>query len=186
MRVTRILNAEQGLVERFLAILGRGLVAAGQGKSARPAFFVLASNFIREYLEPDYLEKEEVLLKALEDAGFPPDEGPVGGMRAERNKSREISVVLFEAARAWQGGTETGRAEVIWASSQYTGLMRHHFEQLKNLIHPLLEQTVTAEDETRIAEALNRIEFADREAQSPDKYKKIVEMLEEEVKDWES
>ena len=184
MKVTRMLNAEQELVARFLAVLGRGLVIAGSSKSGRPGFFLYASNFIREYLEPDYLMKEEVLLKALEDAGFPPDEGPVGGMRSEHEKSQEISAMLFDAAKAWQAGDEAGRAEVIWATSEYTELMRHHFERLKNLIHPLLEQTVTEEGEQRIAGALNRIEFADRETATPDKYAKIVEMLEEEVKDW--
>jgi hemerythrin-like domain-containing protein len=186
VRVTRILNDEQELVARFLAVLGRGLVVVGHSKSARPGFFLYSSNFIREYLEPNYFKKEEVLLKALEDAGFPPDEGPVGRMRTEQVKSREISQVLFDAAKAWQGGDEGGRAEVVWATSEYTALMRHHFERLKTLIHPLLEQTVTPEGEQRIAEALNRIEFSDHEAASPDKYVKIVKLLEEEVKDWEA
>jgi len=185
MRVTRILSNEQELVARFLAVLGRGLVIAGRGKSARPGFFVYSSNFIQEYLELNYLRKEEVLLKALEDAGFPADEGPVGQMRAEQEKSREISGVLSQAAKSWQGGDEGGRPEVVWATSEYTDLMRHHFERLKNLIYPLLEQTVTPEGEQRIAETLNHIEFSDHEAQSPDKYVKIVQMLEEEVKDWE-
>ncbi len=186
MRVTRILNVEQELVTRFLAVLGRGLVIAGRGKVARPGFFVYSANFIREYLEPNYLRKEEVLLKALEDAGFPPDEGPVFKMRAEQAKSREISGMLFDAAKAWQAGDESGRAEAIWATSEYTELMRHHFERLKNLIYPLLEQTVTPDGEQRIAETLNQIEFSDQSAASPEKYVKIVQLLEEEVKDWEA
>lgn len=185
MRVTRLLSKEQELVARFLAVLGKGLVIAGRGKAARPGFFVYASNFIQGYFEPNYLRKEEVLLKALEDAGFPSDEGPVGRMRMELEKSHEISGTLFQAAKAWQGGDDAGRPEVIWATSEYTDLMRHHFERLKNLIYPLLEQTVTPEGEQRIAETLNQIEFADHETQSPDKYVKIVQMLEEEVKDWE-
>jgi hemerythrin-like domain-containing protein len=185
VRVTRILNTEQELVSRFLAVLGKGLVIAGHSKAARPGFFVFASTFIREYLEPDYFKKEEVLLKALEEAGFPADEGPVGAMRKDSKTGAEISRLLFEAATAWQGGDEGGRAEVVWATSEYTALMRHHFERLKNLIHPLLEQTVTPEGEQRIAAALNLIEFEDREKLSPEKYTRIVEMLEEEVRDWE-
>ena len=185
MRIVRILSVEQELVARFLAVLGSGLVVAGHSKAARPGFFIFASNFIREYLEPEYFRKEEVLLKALEDSGFPGDEGPVGGMRREYEKSREISKILFEAAKAWQAGDEGGRAEVIWATSEYTALMRVHFERLRNLIHPLLEQTITPEGEQKIAEDLNLIAFADRETASPDKYSKIVDMLEEEVSDWQ-
>jgi hypothetical protein len=63
--------------------------------------------------------------------------------------------------------------------------MHHHFERLRNLINPLLEQTVTPEGEQKIAEDLNLIAFADREAEAPDKYVKIVDMLEEEARNWE-
>lgn len=185
MRATKILNAEQELVTRFLVVLGKGLVIAGHSRSARPGFFLFASNFIREYLEPEYLRKEEVLMRALEDAGFPSDEGPVGGMRREYQKSGEISKILYETSKAWQAGDEGARAEVVWATSEYTALMRHHFERLRNLIDPLLDQTVTPEGEHKIAESLNQIEFADPERASPDKYLKIVQMLEDEVKDWE-
>ena len=186
MRATKILSTDQELVTRFLAALGRGLVIAGRGRSARPGFFIFASNFIREYLEPDYFKKEDVLLKALIDGGFPADEGPVGAMRLEHEKSREISQVLYDAAKAWQGGDEGARAEVVWATSEYTDIMRHHFERLRTLINPLLDQTVTAQDEQRIAEQLTLIEFADREAEGTEKYIKIVQMLEEEASDWES
>jgi hemerythrin-like domain-containing protein len=185
MRITKILSVEQELVGRFLAVLGSGLVVAGHSKAARPGFFIFASNFIREYLEPEYFRKEEVLLKALEDAGFPGDDGPVGAMRREYEKSREMSRILFEAAKAWQAGDEGGRPEVIWATSEYTALMRHHFERLRNLINPLLEQTVTPEGEQKIAESLNLIAFADRETAAPEKYSKIVDMLEEELSNWQ-
>ncbi len=185
MRVANVLTDEQALVTRFLAVLGRGLVIAGRGKAARPGFFIYACNFIQEYLEPEYLPKEEVLLKGLEDCGFAPDEGPVGNMRHEQARSREISKMLFEAAKDWQAGNEDGRADVVWATSEYSELMHHHFERLKNLIYPLLDQSLTPLDEQKIAEQLNLIEFADRDRQDPDKYKKIVKMLEDEVKDWE-
>ena len=185
MRVTKILSDDEALVTRFLAVLGRGLVIASRSKTARPGFFIFASNFIREYLEPEYFKKEAVLLQALEDCGFPADSGPVGGMRAEYRRSSEISKVLAEAAKAWQAGDESGRAEAIYTTSEYTGLMHHHFEQLRNLINPLLEQTITPEAELKIAEELNRIAFADREEQTPAKFTKIVQMLEEEASDWE-
>ena len=184
MRVTRILNTDQELVARFLAILGKGLVIASRNKSARPGFFVVAAQFMREYLEPGYLRKEEVLLKALEDCGFSPDSGPLGAMRAEHVKSQETSLILAEAAKAWKAGDEHGRAEAVWATSEYTGLMHRHFERLRTLINPLLEQTVTEEGEQKIAAELNRLQFDGREDQSPEKYGRIVQMMEEEVSDW--
>jgi len=184
MRIIKILREDQELAARFLAVLGRGLAIAGQGKSARPGFFIFANSFIREYLEEVYFKKEKVLLNALEDCGFPPDDGPIGAMNADQQKSREISRTLFDAAKQWQGGDEEGRADVIWATSEYTGLLHRHFNMLKNLIHPLLEQSLSPEGEEKAAEALNRLAFEDDTPETLDKYVKMVETLEEEVGNW--
>ena len=185
MRATKILSDDQEFVGRFLAVLGKGLVVASRSKTARPGFFVFAANFMQGYLEPEYLAKEDVLLKALEDCGFPGDSGPVGMMRQEHAHSQELSKAIAEAAKAWQGGDESGRAEAIYATSEYSGVMRQHFERLRNLINPLLDQWVTSEGELRIAEQLTKIEFTDRDEQSPMSFKNIVKMLEDEVRDWE-
>ncbi len=185
MRTIRNLSADEELVSRFLAVLGSGLVVAGHSRSARPGFFIFACTFINEYLEPQYFRKEAVVLHALEECGFPADDGPVGSMHAEHQKSHEVSKILFEAAKQWQGGDEAGRAEVIWATSEYTGLMRRHFDRLKNLIHPLLEQTLSPEDEEQVAENLNRIAFEQTNSDSLDKYVHIIEMLEEELTSWQ-
>lgn len=185
MRATKILNEDQEFVGRFLAVLGRGLVAASRSKVGRPGFFVFAAAFMREYLEGQYFVKENVLLQALEDCGFPADSGPVGTMRAEHRRSRELSTTISAAAKAWQGGDEGARAEAIYSSSEYSGLMRRHFERLRNLINPLLDQWVTPEGEIRIAEELNKIEFSPRDEQSPMSFPNIVKLLEEEVREWE-
>jgi hemerythrin-like domain-containing protein len=184
LRIIRILHTDQDLVERFLDILASGLTVASQSRSARPGFFVFAANFIEEYLEPVYFKKEDVLLSALEDYGFSPDEGPVGTMRGGNRKSREISKTLSEAARQWLNGDEDSRIEAIWAASEYTGVMHRHMELLKNLIHPLLEQSLSLEDEQKAAEHLNVIAFEDINADSLDKYTKMVKALEEEVSEW--
>ncbi len=185
MRATKVLSEDWEFISRFMAVLGRGLVVASRSKDARPGFFIYAANFIHQYMETYYLPREAVLLQALEDCGFPRESGPVGNMLSDQAKSREISRALSDAARAWQGGDEHGRAESVWATSEYTDLMRHHFERMRNLINPLLDQSVSVEGERKIAEELNRIAFADRGDEPADKYTKIVKMLEDEVGEWE-
>jgi hemerythrin-like domain-containing protein len=184
MRIIKILRADQDLIARFVAVLGSGLAVAAQNKTTRSGFFVFASNFIHEYLEPVYFRKEEVLLSALEDCGFSPDDGPVGNMHSGHQKSRELSRILSEAARQWQGGDSAGRTEAIWAASEYTGVMRQHFDLMRNLIHPLLEQSLSLEGEEKVAEGLNLIAFEEPSSDLPDKYLKMVETLEEEVANW--
>lgn len=182
MRIRKALRADQDFTSRFLSVLGNALVITAESKFGQPGFFILAGRFIRDYLEPAYFKKVDVLLDSLEQFGFPSDQGPVGNMRKEHEKSHEISRLLDEAARHWKEGDLASRADVIWAGSEYTSLMRRHSGLLNNLIFPLLEQSFPVEEEQAIAARVNLV--ASSVAAGQEKYVRLVELLEEEVSDW--
>ena len=184
MRIVKNLRADQEVIKRYLAALGGGSVVLSMNKHARPSFFIFAHSFITEYIEAGFFKKEELLIKALEAGGFPPDEGPIGLMRADQQKSRAAAEQLTTAAKQWQGGNEEARGEVSWAASEYASILRQHLERLKNLIIPLLEQNLSTEDEQKIAEGLNTLVFEDALKNDPNKYIKQIETLEEELADW--
>ena len=170
MRITKNLHPDQDTIDRFLAVFGSGSSMLGHSKLARPGFFVVAYNFIHEYIECNFFKKEELLMKALEEVGFSPDEGPVGLMHTEQKKSQETAQVLINASKGWQAGDEEARTEVAWASSEYISILRPHLDRLKNLIFPLLEQNLSEEDEHKIAEGFNNILFENPIEAAPDKY----------------
>jgi hemerythrin-like domain-containing protein len=184
MRITKNLRTDQELILRFLDAFGGGASILGHSKLARPGFFIVAHNFIHDYIDEVFFKKEDLLLKALEDEGFPSDEGPIGSMHAEQKKSREAADVLINAAKAWQAGEADARIEVGWAASEYTSTLRQHMGRLKNLIFPLLDQNLTAETEHRIAEGFNTILFEGTMKSEPEKYTKLIETLEDEISDW--
>lgn len=184
MRVVKYLREDQELIVRFLDVFGGGAAVLSGNKRARPGFFIVAHTFIREYIERSFFRKEELLIQALEDSGFPGDEGPVGAMRAAQKKCREAEELLVNAAKAWQAGDEEARVEVGWAASEYSSTFRQHMDRLKNLIFPLLEQNLSPEEERRIAEGINTIAFEGTMDGDPQKYGKLVETLEDELGDW--
>lgn len=185
MRVTKNLRPDQELIMRFLDVFGGGAAVLGSNKHARPGFFLFASTFIQEYIDASFFKKEELLLAALEDEGFPGDVGPVGAMHTEQKKCREAAGTLVNAAKAWQAGEQDARADVGWAASEFSSTLRQHMDRLKNLIFPLLEQNLTPESEHRIAEGFNNILFeGTMKNDQPEKYLKLVETLEEELSDW--
>jgi len=170
---------------RFLDAFGSGAAILSQSKRARPGFFLFAHTFIHEYMEAYFFKKEELLLQALEDEGFPGNEGPIGAMHSEQKKSREAAELLLNAAKAWQAGEEEARVEVGWAASEYSSTLRQHMDRLKNLIFPLLEQNLTPEGEHKIAEGFNNILFAGTmKNDQPEKFIKLIQTLEEELSDW--
>lgn len=184
MRITKKLRADQENINRFLTALGGATVILSTTKYARPNFFISAYTFIKEYIEEGFFTKEEVLIKTLEEGGFPLDEGPIHSMRNDYKKCHEASELLLNAAKQWQAGDEDARVEVGWATSVYTTAIRQHLERLKNLIFPLLEQTITIDDEHLLSEGINNVVFEGNIKQGTEKYIKLIEELEEELSDW--
>ncbi|NWG35632.1 MAG: hemerythrin domain-containing protein [Chloroflexi bacterium] len=184
MRIEKSFRLDQDIILRFLDALGGGSAAISSSKRARPGFFIIAHSFIQEFVEENFFEKEELLIKALEDNGFPPDDGPVGSMRAEQGRSRDAAAHMLSASKGWQGGDEEARVEVGWAASEYTSVMRQHLNRLKNQIFPLLDQNISPEDEHKISEGLNTIAFENSLKGDADKFVKLIESLEDELGDW--
>ena len=184
MRITKYLRTDQELIVHFLDMLGMGSSVLNSSKRAGPGFFIFAHTFMHEYIEESFFKKEEFLFKALEDSGFPSEDGPIMAMRDEQAKSSESAGHMFNAAKGWQGGDDEARGEVGWAASEYTLTLRHHLDRLNNRIFPLLEQNMSTEDEHKIAEGLNKIAFEISMMGDEDKYTKLIQSLEEELSDW--
>jgi hemerythrin-like domain-containing protein len=185
MRIIKNLRKDQETILRFLDVFGGGSAALGaSNKHAQPGFFIFANAFIQEYIEESFFQKENLLLKALENCGFPPDEGPTGGMRSEQAKSTKAAEILLKAAKDWQAGDEEARVDVGWAASEYSSTLRHHLDRLKNLVFPLLEQNISPEEEQKVAEGINNVVFESSTKGEADRFTKLIEALEEELGEW--
>jgi hemerythrin-like domain-containing protein len=184
MRISKYLRTDQELIVHFLDLLGSASSRLSGNKQASPGFFIFAHTFMHEYIDESFFKKEELLFKALEDSGFPSEDGPVMIMRGEQAKSRESAEHMFNASKGWQGGDEEARGEIGWAASEFNLTLRHHLELLNSRIFPLLEQNMSPEDEQKIAEGLNKIAFELSMLGDEDKYTKLIQSLEEELGDW--
>jgi hemerythrin-like domain-containing protein len=184
MRIARKLSADQETIQRFLTVLGSAMIELSSNRLARPDFFILAHTFIKEYIEGRFFEKEGLLIRKLEDVGFPPDDGPIGLLRGEQVKSHKAGLQLMHAAEQWNAGDDSARAEVGWAASEYTSTFRQHLERLKTLIFPLLEQNIPIEEEHLLSEQVDKLVFDDNLGPAAEKYERMVVTLEEELNDW--
>jgi hemerythrin-like domain-containing protein len=184
MRAIRILREEQELIDRFLAAFGMGTVGAAQNKPVRPSFFTYSTRFIREFIEENHFKKEEILLNSLQENGLESDSGPAKVMLDEQQKSREITRIMLEAAESWVSGEEAARADIIWAASSYSTLLRQHIQRARSIIFPLAEQLLPADDGYKISEAFNHVVFQENGADEPEKYTGIIKALEDEILEW--
>jgi hemerythrin-like domain-containing protein len=184
MRIAKNFRSDQENISRFITVLGGGSVVLSTNKLARPDFFISGYGFIQDYIVNGFFKKEEFLIKVLEDGGFPIDGGPIGSILGDQKKSREAAEVLFTAAKQWQAGDEIARSELGWATSQFTSAIRQHLERLKSLIFPLIEQTISIDDEHKLSEEINKIVFEGGLKDGTEKYVKLIEALEDELSDW--
>lgn len=184
MRISKNLRPDQDNILRFINALGGGSVILSTTKYARPSFFISAHSFIRDYIEDGFFKKEEVLIKVLEEGGFPSESGPIEAIHSDQKKSHEAAELLVTAAKQWQAGDEVARSEVGWATSQYTSAIRQHLERLKSLIFPLIEQTISIDDEHKLSEEVNKIVFEGGLKDGAEKYVKLIAALEDELSDW--
>jgi hemerythrin-like domain-containing protein len=184
MRLSRLLRTEQENITRLIAVLGKASTEVRNNKRAKPAFFIMASDFITEYINEGFFKKEELVIKVLEDGGFSPDNGPIAAIRSDQEKSRAASEILVNAARQWQAGEDGVRLEVGWASNEYTSSVRQHLDRLKALIFPLIEQTISVDEEDKVAEAINNLDLGNKLNDGTDKYIKMLKELEDEYSDW--
>lgn len=184
MRIAKNLKTDQEATRRFLDVLGGGSIILGKNNLARPGFFVLAHSFIQEYIEQGFFKKEGFLIKALEDAGYPSETGPIAAMLTDHKKCAESAGLLGNTAKQWQDGDEVARSELVWAVSEYTSASRQHLDRLKNLIIPLLEQTFSLDEEQKISDDLDNLPFESAYRSDPGKYVKMIEKLEDQLSDW--
>ncbi len=184
MRIQKTLRSDQETITRFLNVLGSAASILSSNKYARPAFFLQAGEFIQGYIEKGFFVKEEVLIRTLVEGGFPEEEGPIHGIRSDQEKSREAVGIMLRAAQNWQEGDEYARVDVGWATSLYNTAIRQHLERLKNLIFPLLEQTITIDEEHKVSEDINSLTFDPDYQNGGEKYLRLIETLEDTLSDW--
>lgn len=185
MRIQKNLRSDQETILRFLNVLGTAATTLSNNRYARPSFFLLANEFNQGYIENGFYKKEEVLIQTLAEGGFPPDDGPIHAIRADQQKSREAAEIMVQAAQHWEAGDQDARVEVGWATSTFTSSVRQHLERLKNLIFPLLEQTITIDEEHKVSDLINALPLDIDYQNGAGKYTRIIEQLEDTLGDWQ-
>lgn len=184
MRIQKALRSDQENILRFLNVLGGATSLLSSNKYVRPAFFIQSNDFIQGYIVQGFYEKEEVLIRTLAEGGFPDDDGPILGIRSDHEKSREAARIMLGAAQLWQTGDGDARVDVGWASSTFTSTVRQHLERLKNLIFPLLEQTISIDEEHRVSDDIVNLNLGPEHRNDGETYLRLIEALEDTLSDW--
>jgi hemerythrin-like domain-containing protein len=181
VRATDILMQEHRAIEQVLDALARGAERLRAGASARPALFLEAVDFVREFADGCHHRKEEdVLFEAMVACGFPRDGGPIGVMRAEHEEGRALVQALHEAAQRLAAGDAAARDDVVHSTGAYVDLLRRHIQKEDHVLYRMAHQALGPAEQERVGDACNRLDASTRPAR--EKYLALSKALGQEAR----
>jgi hemerythrin-like domain-containing protein len=173
MRATELLMEEHQLIERALRMLLR---LAERGKPGPEIASVLS--FLSEFADGHHHAKEEqILFPALEEAGFPRDDGPVAVMLHEHDLGRSLIARMRELSPL---ESDAARAGFRDAAQQYAELLSQHIQKENDVLFRMAERAIDGPERERLEEAFSSYESAAEAVRS--KHQRELEALERGMK----
>jgi len=175
------LKHEHRLIERVLAILERATQQLERGEEVAPGTLSQALTFVRGFADGCHHAKEERALFALLAAKSPNIEGgPVRVLTADHEAGRKLMGDLERAIDAMRQGRPEGALEARKALTTYTHMLRRHIAKEEEILFPLSEGLLTAEDAKELEEQFERVE-EETGAGAHERYEALVRELEASV-----
>jgi hemerythrin-like domain-containing protein len=180
VKATDILMQEHRLIERVLNALQAAANHLSRGDAVRPGFFLDAADFIAGYADGCHHHKEEdVLFGTL---GGPETVGVVDMMLDEHQAARTLTRGMRDAARRLESGDESARIPLMSNARQYVALLRDHIEKEDEMLFPMADELLSAEQQGDVSRGIERIEREEAAAGMPEKFRQLAENLEAEAK----
>jgi hemerythrin-like domain-containing protein len=181
MKATEILMEEHAVIERVLTAMQRAATRVSEGAEMRPAFFINAALFIKNFADGCHHKKEEgVLFVAMNPNDLPTQDGPIGVMLAEHEQGRLFTREMLAAAEKWEKGDQSARMAVVENALGYVGLLRQHIYKENQILFPMADRVIPPKQQEKVAEEFERIEREETGAGIHEKYLALAEVLEKE------
>ena len=155
---TQILMEEHEVILQALDALQKRLDAMQEPTAADRAFFEKAVEFLRGFADTCHHGKEETLLfTRMGERGFPTQGGPIAVMLSEHQAGRAFIRGLAEAAA--RIGTDPKAGDEICNNGYgYITLLRNHIAKENQVLFPMADRTLSAEDQRDLQHAFERFE----------------------------
>lgn len=183
MIATDILMSEHRVIERVITALETGANRFEEGQPVRPGFFIDAAEFIKGFADGcHHLKEEGVLFIAMSENGVPVQGGPIGAMLSDHEQGRLFTRGMREAAQQLeQGENAEAREKLLLNARGYANLLRGHIFKEDNILFPMANKVIPADDQEQVAEDFERVEHEETGAGVHEKYLGLAEKLEGEM-----
>lgn len=172
MKATEILMEEHRIIERVLIALERATTRLSKGQDVYLRFFSGTTVFIKNFADGFHHQKEEgILFPVLIQYGLSKETGPVAVMLAEHEEARRLTQKMRLALERLQASDDSGRNELIQNAQGYIKLLRQHIYKEDNILFPMADKVLPAEQQQQIMDAFKLVE---RDETGDDVYEKYL------------
>jgi hemerythrin-like domain-containing protein len=181
VKATEVLMNEHRVIERVLTALERAATRLSNGQDVYLRFFAGAIVFIKNFADGCHHQKEEgILFPAMVENGLSRETGPVAVMLAEHEEGRRLTQKIRQSLERFQGGDDTARNELIKNSLAYTKVLRQHIHKEDNILFPMADKLIPAEQQQQLSEAFKLLEHDESGEDVHEKYLGLAVRLENE------
>jgi len=159
MTPTETLKHEHKIVLLVLQGAEREALAIRSGGAVRAEEIGQMVDFFRNFVDRCHHAKEERhLFPALGARGFPAESGPVAVMLHEHELGRAAIRAISDALPGAAAGDRAAAGALSRALLEYVELLRGHIFKEDNVLFPMAERVLPADEQARLAGLFDAVE----------------------------
>lgn len=169
---------EHRLIEQVLDCLEEAAGRLEDGEEINPDFFIDAAEFVAGFADGSHHRKEEdILFVAMTAKDMPADSGPVAVMLLEHEEGRRLTAGFRAAAEQMKTGDTGASVDVIRNVFDYINLLREHIVKEDNVLFPMADQVLAADEMRQVSREFERILAEDEKSGDCARYQALVAKL---------
>jgi hemerythrin-like domain-containing protein len=179
MSATNELRTEHRAIERMLAVLEAAARRLEQGERVRSDLFRQSVDFVRNFADRcHHAKEEENLFPRLEARGVP-RQGPIGVMLFEHDEGRAFVGAIAGAIDAYEADGLSAAGVIAENARGYVNLLRAHIAKEENVLFPMADRVLSAEDQAELEQRFEQIETESASGGGPDTHERYHRLLDE-------
>lgn len=159
MQATKQLKEEHKAVKQALKILDKICKKLSKGEKVDPKHLDNLLDFLRTFVDKCHHGKEEgVLFPAMEKAGVPNEDGPIGMMLIEHDMGRGFIRGMAEGIEKYGKGEVKAAKEIVKNTRDYTVLLNDHIDKEDNILYMIADMHLPPDDQKDLLKEFDKIE----------------------------
>jgi hemerythrin-like domain-containing protein len=151
MKATEQLKKEHKAIKAMLDILRQICRRIQAGQKPDQEHLEQVVEFTQVFADKCHHSKEEeVLFRAMENAGVHKEDGPIGVMLLEHKKAREYVQGMVEGVAAHKTGDPDAASKIVENANAYIRTLHAHIDKEDGVLYPMADARLSSQQQEHV------------------------------------